>query len=469
VGGWWLVQVRGWVVGGGRCVVDQSSAKVSTLLLLVFCWSRRSVTHMLLYFCVLILYLFSAAASARSRHCDCSPKGCDAKAIVGAVDTTASADDLAHGSRLSSHGKRSSSSSSSTASTSATSATPSTLVGAPTLAVAAVHAGHWLWPAGRGFSWGDLDSYLATPVVGADAATGQRTLSVHLPIVSSVPAASVWKASAAASASRATAAAPLTPTPPTTGRRSLLLLTSVDCNGTARPAGALPAVSRVAAQQPLDTLVNVYRLEWPSSSSSSSSTSSSPSSSFTPSSASSSSPSSSSSSSPSSAIHRATVIPPDATVSLADFLDDQYTNPTHSLRAMARALAAAALGGQLPEQSLGTLAAVSQYFDPHWYAAFSGFTSPENNNFATDFLRWPMLNVLGLLAAGNASREDHPSVPVGVGVGVGEGGQCGGCEWRAGRRAGRVRGRVREGAVRVGAVAGTLSSRGWRGATSIGS
>lgn len=39
-----------------------------------------------------------------------------------------------------------------------------------------------------------------------------------------------------------------------------------------------------------------------------------------------------------------------------------------------------------------------QMFDPDWYGLYRGFVSPENNNFATDFMRVPILTAVGLVA-----------------------------------------------------------------------
>eukprot|EP00730_Choanoeca_flexa_P018700 TRINITY_DN9108_c0_g1_i1.p1 TRINITY_DN9108_c0_g1~~TRINITY_DN9108_c0_g1_i1.p1 ORF type:complete len:719 (+),score=139.72 TRINITY_DN9108_c0_g1_i1:175-2157(+) len=79
------------------------------------------------------------------------------------------------------------------------------------------------------------------------------------------------------------------------------------------------------------------------------------------------------------------------TCSFANFLSDDATNPTHTLRSIAKGIVAALAQGKLPELDLCTISAM---LDPDWYGMYRGGMSPENNNFATDFMRVPMLKLL---------------------------------------------------------------------------
>lgn len=54
-----------------------------------------------------------------------------------------------------------------------------------------------------------------------------------------------------------------------------------------------------------------------------------------------------------------------------------------------------------------TIAQRLQMFDPDWYGLYRGFVSPENNNFATDFMRVPILTAVGLVAG------PPPALPMG--------------------------------------------------------
>eukprot|EP00039_Didymoeca_costata_P016563 m.298961 g.298961 ORF g.298961 m.298961 type:complete len:519 (-) comp16412_c2_seq15:4641-6197(-) len=114
-------------------------------------------------------------------------------------------------------------------------------------------------------------------------------------------------------------------------------------------------------QVPLDKLVNEYVLEWPG------------------------------------------VIMQNETVSFTNFMDD-FTNPTHTLRQIARVLQKQLLAGNFPKAGLNELATISSMFDPDWYGLYYGQVSPENNNFYTDFVRVPMLTCVAVVG-GNVT---HP-------------------------------------------------------------
>ena len=80
-----------------------------------------------------------------------------------------------------------------------------------------------------------------------------------------------------------------------------------------------------------------------------------------------------------------------ASCSFPNFLDDDATNPTHTLRQTARAIVSNLAKGQLPALDLCTISSMA---DPDWYGLYRGGMGPENNNFATDFMRVPMLKSL---------------------------------------------------------------------------
>ena len=86
---------------------------------------------------------------------------------------------------------------------------------------------------------------------------------------------------------------------------------------------ALPALMQEQSMQPLDKLLNEYVLWWPG------------------------------------------VISANQTTSFHNFIGNQ-TNPTHTLRQIARGLNKDILQGHLPPPGLDTLATVMQFFDPDW-------------------------------------------------------------------------------------------------------
>jgi len=137
------------------------------------------------------------------------------------------------------------------------------------------------------------------------------------------------------------------------GGRRVYLLASY---GSAAGAAQIPRLMRERGMHPLDKLLNEYVLWWPG------------------------------------------VVRPNATAAFTNFLDEDATNPTHTLRQKARALNKDILAGKLPPASLDTLVFVNQMLDPDWYGLYRGYVSPENNNFATDFLRPAVLTAVGLVA-----------------------------------------------------------------------
>ena len=128
---------------------------------------------------------------------------------------------------------------------------------------------------------------------------------------------------------------------------------------------AIPELMQTHGMHPLDKLMNEYVLWWPG------------------------------------------VVKPSQTSNFSNFLDDNATNPTHTLRQIARELNKDILQGKLPLPSLSTLVTVNQMFDPDWYGFYYGYISPENNNFATDFIRPAILTAVGLVAS--TPRDIRPT------------------------------------------------------------
>ena len=143
------------------------------------------------------------------------------------------------------------------------------------------------------------------------------------------------------------------PEPDTAGGRRVYFIASYGSDG---EAAALPSLLQQHSWQPLDKLLNEFVLWWPG------------------------------------------VVSPEDTTNFSNYIDDNATNPTHMLRGLARSLNADIIKGELPSPTLATLVTVNQMFDPDWYGLYRGFTSPENNNFATDFIRPAMLTAVGLVA-----------------------------------------------------------------------
>ena len=137
------------------------------------------------------------------------------------------------------------------------------------------------------------------------------------------------------------------------GGRRMYLLAGYN---TAVEGGAIPDLLQTHGMHPLDKLLNEYVLWWPG------------------------------------------VVQLNQTSHFLNFLDDDATNPTHALRQIARELNKDILQGKLPMPSLSALVTVNQMFDPDWYGFYYGYISPENNNFATDFIRPAILTAVGLVA-----------------------------------------------------------------------
>lgn len=161
----------------------------------------------------------------------------------------------------------------------------------------------------------------------------------------------------------------------TVGGRRVFFIASY---ASAAAAAQLPLLLKDNSMHPLDKLLNEYVLWWPG------------------------------------------VVAANETISLQNFLDEDATNPTHSLRQVARALNKNILAGKLPPPSLDTLATVNQMLDPDWYGLYRGYVSPENNNFVTDFIRPALLTAVGLVAdtagtsaapQGTASGKPPPPPP----------------------------------------------------------
>jgi hypothetical protein len=119
---------------------------------------------------------------------------------------------------------------------------------------------------------------------------------------------------------------------------------------TASVAGPGPGYAlSVEATQSLDKLTNVYLLDWPG----------------LP---------------PPAPSPNGTFVP-----MVSEWVFQEGTNPTHTIRAQGRALLASLAAGTPPPPGLATLSSACVYCDPDWYGAYWGHFAPENSNFFTDF------------------------------------------------------------------------------------
>jgi hypothetical protein len=82
------------------------------------------------------------------------------------------------------------------------------------------------------------------------------------------------------------------------------------------------------------------------------------------------------------------------------FYNGGITNPTGGIRGMGRSLLGNIRDGRLPRGNRALLSNFQVRLDPDWYGFYYNGWSPINPNFATDFLRVPILQCMGL--------RDHP-------------------------------------------------------------
>lgn len=157
---------------------------------------------------------------------------------------------------------------------------------------------------------------------------------------------------------------------PVAGRRVFLLCPY----HTANEAQQLPTYQQISGFQALDKLVNEYILEWPG------------------------------------------IVAANETAAFPYFLGNDNTNPTGGLRGEARSLNKNILSGKTPTPSLSALVTVNSMFDPDWYGLYRGYVSPENNNFATDFMRPAILTAVAMVADNSSGglqffENDDPNPP----------------------------------------------------------
>ena len=153
-------------------------------------------------------------------------------------------------------------------------------------------------------------------------------------------------------------------TSPVPGRRVFLLSPYSSFSA----AQEMPEFQQTAGFQPLDKLVNEYVLDWPG------------------------------------------VVAANETQPFPYFLGEE-TNPTAGLRGQARSLNKNILAGNTPTPSLGALVTVNSMFDPDWYGLYRGYVSPENNNFATDFMRPAILTAVGMIADNSSKVREQLNNP----------------------------------------------------------
>lgn len=78
------------------------------------------------------------------------------------------------------------------------------------------------------------------------------------------------------------------------------------------------------------------------------------------------------------------------------FFDGGSSNPTGPLRHLGEDTISSIAQGKLPAADRGTLGLMQAYLDPDWLGGYWGHRSPENNNFNTDAVRYPIALSMGL-------------------------------------------------------------------------
>ena len=217
------------------------------------------------------------------------------------------------------------------------------------LAAMVARGGQWAWPHGRGFGFADLANGKTLPTLLLQPSSSNdngSALLLHLPLGAGHVVGPRGGAAAAHVFDLAVVDTAPAPAPAPAQRRRAAAAPAL-------PVGALPALQRRRGQVPLDKLLNDYLLD------------------------------------------------SNSTCDLPNFMATATTDPTNIMRALARGIVKGLDRGQPPPLDL---CRISAQVDPDWYGLYRGNVSPENNNFATDFMRVPLLLMTATRSHAEAAR-----------------------------------------------------------------